>query len=93
MNLLEFITWCELKDIITHREKVDSSYDVEADAHYKIKIDAGGAYHASVVYATLYGQAVIVSAHLYKRRPVSGGFDTWHQPDVGDLVRAFCNES
>ena len=90
MNLAEFITWCELKDLIINREEIDAPWDSEVGKHHKIEIHNRDNYKASVIYAVLHDQAVIVRAHLYKRKD-NGGFDTWPQPGVGDLVRAFVN--
>lgn len=92
MNLLEFITWCELKDLVTHREKLDALWDVEVGYHYKVEIHNKDNYKASIIYAVLHDQAVIVRAHLYKRKD-NGGYDTWNQPGVRDLIRAFCNDA
>ena len=91
MELNQFLTYCTLKGLVERKIKIDSkltSYDVEADAHYKIQI-ANEKYQLDLIYAVVGNQAVIVRGYLHQSILVSGR-ETFHQPGVGDMVRCFC---
>lgn len=90
MDLMQFLTYCTLKDLVAHKMEVPAekrSYDVEADAHYKVKI-VNDNYQLDLLYAVVGDQSVIISGNLYKHFPAA--HEIWPQPDVGDMVRAFC---
>ena len=85
MTLTEFIFWCKLKDVLIDEETIDADWDKDAQ-HYKASLD-NGVYKATMVYAVLHDQAVLVSSTLYKRSDL--GMEVMSQPDVKTIISKF----
>lgn len=85
MKLLEFITYCKLKDLIESQQDFPILWDSEADSHHKIII-VNGKYTATIKYALLKNQAVIMNSNLWMQTDL--GTECFSQPSVNQIVNA-----
>jgi len=88
MKLLEFITYCTLKDYIrVHTEIEVPKWDPDAEKYFKIELQARG-YSATIRYATIQDQAAIVYCSLFDHGG-RVGTKIVTQPNLGDILKAF----
>ena len=92
MELLEFITYCQLKGLVKQHTKLEQEHDIHAK-HYRIQID-NKRYVASFIYAVLDtapDQAVLVrseSSCLTNNTTVYDG-----QPTVKDIIEGIMHDA
>jgi len=86
MKLLEFITWCKLKDIVASENKVSYTYEDGAQL-YKIVI-ADDNHRANIVYYLKDDEAVLVESILDENIYHTDGC-TWTSPSLKRIIRYF----